>query len=249
MNILDYYGDNRPQPRKVTPEVVTPSQAVASIKADALALFREDPAALKSSALDVLNITVRPVETPEAATKLADQRAQVKTLLKNIEARRKQIVEPLKKEASAVDAEARTWSDPLKAWDLSAERVLLAFQRKQADDARREEENRQQALRDAAKKQEQAEILGNTEAAAAASTEIMLAEAQAPIEPIKGFKTDAGTTSLRKTWKVEVISPEDVPPAYLIPDLKRLQAAVDAGAREIEGCNIFEHESLPVRTR
>jgi hypothetical protein len=65
---------------------------------------------------------------------------------------------------------------------------------------------------------------------------------------VRGFKTDAGTTSLRKTWTFEVVDAEKVPPIYLMVDTKKLQAAVDAGAREIEGCNVFERESLTVRT-
>lgn len=233
--------------KPVRPVVVSPPPAV--VKADALALFRQDPAALRASALAVLDIKVRPVETMDEATKLADQRAQVKLLLKNIEARRKQIVEPIKKDAASVDAEAHAWSDPLKKWDQNAERVLLAYQHKQADDARREEEARQEAIREAAKRQNQAEILGNVQAAEAASVEIMRAEAAAPAEPIKGFKTDAGTTSLRKRWTVEVVNVDEVPDAYLVVDTKKLQAAVDAGAREIPGCHIFEDESLSVRTR
>ena len=74
-------------------------------------------------------------------------------------------------------------------------------------------------------------------------------EAQRPAEPVKGFKTDYGTTSVRTVWKVEVIDPTQVPSNYLVPDLKALQAAVDAGARKIEGCNVFEAESLITRTR
>lgn len=222
---------------------------VPEVKVTALARFGEDPAGLKPAALDVLNIKVRPVETTEAATRLADQRAQVKILLKDIEARRKLIVEPLKREATEVDAEARRWSEPLKAWDKDAERALLAYQKLEADRQRRAEAERQKALEDAARRQGEAEAQGKAEDAEAASLDILRAETAPPAVPVTGFKTDAGTTSLRKRWVVEVIKPEEVPDAYLVPDLQKLQAAVDAGAREIEGCNIYEKESLPVRTR
>lgn len=206
-------------------------------------------AALKADALAVLDRKIALVETTEVASKLADQRAQVKTLIKDIEERRKKIVEPLKKEAAAVDAEARTWADPLKAWDKRAEQALLAFEHLDADRKRRADAERQRGVEAAAVAQQQAELAGDSEAAEAASVAIMQVEAAHVDAPITGFKTDAGTTMLRKAWRVEVIEAAEVPDAYMVPDLKKLQAAVDAGAREIPGCNVFEHESLPVRTR
>lgn len=248
MNIQDYYGDNHPPNRRVQPEVVISSPAVP-VRENALAVFRSDPAALKASALSLLDMKVKPVETLEAANVVADKMAQTKTLLKNIEARRKQIVEPLKHEAADVDAEARRWREPIEKWLSDAERVVLAFRRKQADDAARAEAARQEAIREAAKQQQQAEIMGNVEKVEAASTAIMQLEAQAPAEPVRGFRTDAGTVSTRRRWTVEVVRPEEVPSNYLVPDLKALQAAVDAGAREIPGCHIEETESLTVRTR
>jgi hypothetical protein len=254
MNILDHFGDNQPKSttRTLTPEVVTPSPAVPQ-RENALAVFRSDPAALKASALSVLDIKVKPVETMEAASSMADKMAQAKTLLKNIEARRKQIVEPLKHEAADVDAEARRWREPVEKWLSDAERVLLAFRRKQADDAARLEEARQQAIRDAAQKQHQASILGNTEAIEASSTEIMHLEAQAPTEAVRGFKTDSGTTSVRRTWKVQVVNAAEVPREFMVPDLRKLQAAVDAAPDpsqfSIPGCFVEEVETLVVRTR
>ncbi len=246
-DIYDMPAYERPRYSTRTPEVVTPPPAVP--KVDALALFKEDPAALMSTALTLLDVKVKPVETLEAATSLTDKIAQAKTLLKNIEARRKLIVEPIKHQAADVDAEARKWREPVERFCADAERVVLAFRRKQADDARREEQARQDAINEAAKKQGQAEIMGNAAAVEEASTAIMHLEAQAPAAPVTGFKTDSGTSSVRKRWTVEVVDPSQVPDNYMVPDLKALQAAVDAGARKIEGCNVFEAESLVTRTR
>lgn len=248
MNIGAYFGETQGETRRVVPEVVTPPPAVPQ-RENALAVFRTDPAALKASALAVLDVPLKPVQTVQAANFLADKLAQAKTVLKNIEARRKLIVEPLKKEASAVDAEARTWREPVEKHIAQMERVLLAFQRMQADESRRQEEQRQKALIAAAEKQQQAENSDNAALAGEASTEIMQLEAVEPAQPIHGFKTDSGTTSIRKVWKVEVVNEEEVPDVYRTVDLKKLQAAVDAGARQIDGCHIFEAESLVTRTR
>lgn len=249
-SIDEIYGPPETERRAYRqPEVVTPPAAAP--ETTALVRFRDGiGAALKADLLHVLDIRIKPVEDKASALRLADQRAQVRTLLKNVEERRKKLVEPLKKEAAAVDAEARTWADPVKEWDKQAEAALLAFQRLEADRARREEAARQEALRAAAVAQADAEVKGDTAAVDAASVAVMHAELAAqPAAPVKGWKTDAGSQSLRTTWKVEVVNPEEVPPVYLVPDLKKLQAAVDAGAREIPGCNVYQHEALVVRTR
>lgn len=232
------------------PEVVTPPPAVPTV---AIERFRQDPAALKAAALSLLDRKVKPVETLAEANVLADHLAQAKTLLKNIEARRKLIVEPIKREAADVDKEARTWSEPIQKHIQDLERVLIAFQRKQAAEATRQEEARQQAIRDAAKQQAQATIMQQPEAVAAAETAIMHLEATAPAEPVRGFKTDSGTTSLRTRWRIEVVNAAEVPDAYLVPDLKRLQAVVDAHPNpeelHIDGCHIEPVDSLTTRTR
>lgn len=218
------------------PEVVPPPPAVVpKERPNALAVFRSDPAALKASALAILDVKIKPVHTLDEANALADLIAQAKLVVKNIESRRVQIVEPLKREAKEVDAEAKRWSEPAHKVIENAERVLIAFRRKQAAEATRQEEARQEAIRQAAEKQD--------------DDAIMALECEAPKEAVRGFKTDAGTSSIRTTWKVEVVDASLVPPAYLVPDLKKIQAAVDAGARQIDGCNIYEHESLVTRTR
>lgn len=216
---------------------------------NALARFRTDPAALKASALAVLDAVIVPPKDIYEANKLADRIAEVATIQKNIEDRRTGIVKPLNAEVSDVNAEAKRWSEPLTKYRERASKVLIAFKNKAADDARRAEDQRLKALSAAAEKQQRAESSDNAALAEEASTEIMQLEAVGPAEAIKGFRTDAGTTSVRKTWKCEVVQAEEVPPAYLVVDHKKLQAAVDAGAREIPGCHIYQEESLTVRTR
>lgn len=228
-------------------EVVSATPDIAP--GNALARFRTDPAALKASALAVLDIKVAPPKTIYEANELAEKIAEAKRLMDNIEARRDGIVRPLNAEVKEVNAEAHRWSDPLGVWLKRAGTVLIAYKNKQADDARRAEDARQKALIAAAEKQQQAENSDNPALAEEASTEIMQFEAVGSAEPIRGFKTEAGTTSVRKTWKVEVIDESLVPDAYWTVDLKKLQATVDAGARSIDGCNIYEQESLTVRTR
>lgn len=216
---------------------------------NALARFRSDPAALKASALAVLDLEILTPKTIYEANALADRIAETKRLIDNIEARRDGIVRPLNEEVRDVNAEARRWREPLEGVLKRMGKVLIAYKNKAADDARRAEEGRQKALGAAAERQAEAEATGDEIGAEKASAAIMDLEAQSVPETIKGFKTDAGTTGIRKRWKVEVVRPEEVPDNYLVPDLTAIQKAVDAGAREISGCHIWEEESLTVRTR
>lgn len=245
-----------PELSRVTrvPEVVAPPPAVITpAPGQALVRFLADPAGLKHDALRLLDTKIATVETVEAASSLSDKLAQAATLLKNIEARRKQHVEPLKKEAAEIDAEARRWREPIEAWKGRASVALLAFNKLQADRAARAEEARQEQIREAARKREEATIMQQPAAIEAAAVEMMRAEAAPAERAITGYKTDAGTTGTRKRWVIEVVNPADVPDAYMVPDLKRLQAAVDAHPNPIElqipGCHIEEKESLVVRTR
>jgi hypothetical protein len=135
-------------PRAIHPEIVSTPAVITPALGQALVRFLADPAGLKHDALAVLNFKIQPVETVEAAAKLSDELSKAATLIKNIEARRKQYVEPLKKEAAAVDAEAKRWRDPVEAWIKRGKEVVLAFDRLQHDRARRAEEARQEAIRE-----------------------------------------------------------------------------------------------------
>lgn len=248
----DVYGTAPPLgPVPVKPAVATPSPAVLIAEpVTALERFTGNiGTTLKADALAVLQIKVVVPDSLERAGKLSDLRAQAKALLKNIEERRKAAVGPLNAEVAAVNAEAHRWADPVQAWDKDAERALLAFQHAEADRVRREREAEAKRITEAAQRQSEAEAKGDEAAAQAASMEIATIEAKPNLPPMTGYKTDAGTAFIKKRWRVEVVDPALVPPAYLVPDLHKLQAAVDAGARDIEGCNISEEESLQVRTR
>ena len=236
-----------------TVEVVRMPPTATIVPGQALTRFLSDPAGLKHDALRVLDIKVKPVETVEAASRLSDQISEAATLLKNIEARRKQHVEPLKKEAKGIDEEAARWRGPVENFITQAKAVILAFNKLETGRRQREEEARQEAIRDASKALGQAEIMGNAQAIEAASVEIMRHEAAPAAQPITGYKTEAGSNSTRKRWVIEVVNAADVPDAYLVPDLARLQAAVNAHPNPAElvipGCHIEEKETLVTRTR
>lgn len=230
------------------PEIVKVPVAVAP--ATAITRFGADAGvALKADALAVQARPVTPPQTDEQASWLADNRAKVKLLLKDIEERRVLVVKPLKAEAAAVDAEANRWKEPLIQWDQQAERALLAWNRQR--EAKRLAAEREVQARALAAAQAQAEAAkaGDVVAEQQAELAVIAAEADMPRGPVTGFKTDAGTQSLVELFEVEVVDLEQLPPAYLMADMPKLRAAVKAGARDIPGCHIGPREQLRVRTR
>ena len=49
---------------------------------------------------------------------------------------------------------------------------------------------------------------------------------------------------IRKDWTFEVINETLVPKAYMSIDSKKINDAIDAGIREIDGIRIFQKESF-----
>ena len=59
------------------------------------------------------------------------------------------------------------------------------------------------------------------------------------------IKTSTGRVqAVRKDWKLEVTDVEKLPREFMVPDMPALNAAVRCGARAIDGCRIFEVETL-----
>jgi hypothetical protein len=59
------------------------------------------------------------------------------------------------------------------------------------------------------------------------------------------IKTSTGrVAAVHKDWKLEVVDVTKLPREFMVADMPALNAAVRRGARSIEGCRIFEVESL-----
>lgn len=94
---------------------------------------------------------------------------------------------------------------------------------------------------------EQAEADAESARRAAAQTaQVAAAPAAAPAKTVVVGDT---TATMKTTMTYEVVDLAKVPRAFLVPDRAKIQAAIDAGAREIDGLRIFPKDTLAVGTK
>jgi hypothetical protein len=189
----------------------------------------------------------------------------VKALVNQVEARRKDLVKPLKDRAKVIDQYAAKISEPLENAEKHLKIELAAWSqviedRRREEIRKAEEQRRKQeaiARKEAEAAREEAEAVAlfapddgsaeraRAEAAAAESRrqdEIARAHAQ-NVTNIDSMKV-AGA---KKVWKHSVVDPNLVPREYLVVDETKIRAAIRDGAREIPGVTIFQETQIAVR--
>jgi len=67
------------------------------------------------------------------------------------------------------------------------------------------------------------------------------------IKKTEKISTKQGTSVIKARWICKVNEPDKVPREHCVPDQKSLDVAVEAGAREIPGCYIYEKFEAKVR--
>lgn len=182
--------------------------------------------------------------------------------LKELDALRRKLVDPLNAQVKRINALFHTVTDPVTArvgskGDL--ERNWLAFRRQ--EDARRARE--QEAARLAQEEAAQREAAAVADAAAAsspserhealrqaekASQEQTAAAMAAPREMTKGLRTDSGAVSERQHWTFQVVDDTKIPREYMTPDLLQIGKEVRAGIlRELPGVHIYPEDRITRR--
>ena len=94
---------------------------------------------------------------------------------------------------------------------------------------------------------QQAEAAADTARRASEQATKIAAEPVAP--PPKTVVSGGTTATMKTTMTYEVTDLARVPRAFLVPDRAKIQAAIDAGAREIDGLRIFPKDTLAVGTK
>jgi len=211
------------------------------------------------------SVKVGPLTSEGEAVQLSELLSRGKIAVKELDALRREKVDPLNDEVKAINGIFRPLTDALAAFEQGAKRSLLAWQ--QAERARIERERReaQRKIEEAARKE--AEAVARAEAAKSqkardkamaqaedASRQQMAASIQAPDLPARGIRTDSGTSSTKERWVLHGIHDLDaVPLIYWRDDAvvealtKVVQRAIRGGQREIPGCSIGLEEGLAVR--
>lgn len=192
---------------------------------------------------------------------------------KMIEAKRKELKDPITKWGKEIDTYFKTLSEPIAAARKLVEPKILAW--KEAEQRRIDEENarvaaevaRQQEIEnerqrkiadEAAEKLREAEAAGNEEEARRAGIELAVASEVRtvqhnlpPAEQEKTIRAAGATASMRSTWKATVVDPMEVPREYLMVNEKAINEAVrkagDPSTLVIPGVAIEEVKSLAVK--
>lgn len=197
----------------------------------------------------------KPVESDADEGRLGELMARGVIARKELQALLLARVAPLEAEVASVRAIFKRLTEPLKQFDLDAERRIVQYraakrqriEREQREALRRQEEAARReaeavAAAEAARSEE--ERRAALAAAEAASQEQMAAAVSAPAPMTRGVKIESGTLSERERWTFEVVRPDLVPREYLKVDDSAVRKAIAAGCREIPGLNIFAEERL-----
>lgn len=200
--------------------------------ADRLAI---DHAALVKEATEAAALVpteIRAIETDEEAGAYTDTAADIKALLKSMEAAFKVEKAPWLEGGRTVDAFFTGLAQPLK--DAVA-RVVAALNARQSAllAARRkaEAEEAERARKEAIAFDEPAPVVAP----------VVVKEA-ARVVSMSGAKAAASIK-----WRPRVVDFEKVPRHYLMVNEKALQAAVDGGQRSIPGVEVYEEVRTSIR--
>jgi len=232
LNFAEVANNKKATPKKAKAEIIALAPKTFDIVAiqKHLEQYRPKLEELEKQAED---LKVTDNETFQMAV---DGAGTAKGFIKAIEGEKGKETEHYREYVNKVNNAAKFFTD-------TAKRVAEIFSRKSGDyqyKLQLAEREQQKKIEEANRKlqedlEEQAKKLG----------------VEAPkVTPVKAPKPEtvihtAGGHSqyLRRTWKVEILNPKEIPKEYLIPDLKLINQAVRMGVREIPGVKIYEDVS------
>jgi len=144
-----------------------------------------------------------------------------KTFIKKVKARANEVVKPL------------TNSKKIVKLKLKDYKTRLELERREMEKKAEEERKRLQEQLDKEAKEKGIEP-------------VKLPEVTMPKEKLK-VSTDKGTVYERKHWAFKIVDFEKIPREYLMVDTKKVNAAIRAGIRNIEGLEIYQEVEIATR--
>lgn len=165
---------------------------------------------------------------------------KAKNLRQAMDVRRKEIIGDAKEFVDGVNGKVKKFTVRLQAVEASAKRKSGEYQYY----LDLERDKQQEEIRKA-----------NVALQEKLDAEAEKSGVEAPkVEPMpmpkqdKVVRTEDGSSShIRKKWKPTIVDPDKVDRKYCEPSLKKLQQAVDMGARELAGCEVKEEISTVFR--
>jgi hypothetical protein len=178
-----------------------------------------------------------------AATALSHR---IDGLVKALEARRKEIVEPPKRFAKAVDRAAKFFTEPLggllkslksKMTEYGARLRREAELKAAAERAAKAERLRKE--REEWERLERERLAAEPEAVPEPVPAFLEVVPDVPDAPSKTMRTEGGKAQLFERWKYRLVDIGVVPRQYLEVDDRKVKAAITGGARSIPGLEIY----------
>lgn len=163
-------------------------------------------------------------------------------LLKALETEKKATTAEARAFVQAINNDAKKISEP-----LSKARADLKNKMRQFAAFLEAERRKQQKAIDEANKKLQEQL---DEEAKKSGIEAPKVAPIAPSLPSKtvGRGADGSASYEKRTWKGELINPDEVPREYCLPDMRKINEAVKAGIRTISGVKIFEDVQIITRS-
>ena len=224
------------------PEVVEPETALA--RPDYPAMVQRTKAALvetydaKIKAVQA-EAEALEVDSPDANEQAVALASRAKKVSKRLEDKRKELVGEPNGYVKAVNNLFKTFIGPLDDTERVLKGKIGQYQ------ARLEMERRKaQAAAEKAAREAQARLDAE---AKAANVEPVRVEVPTAPPPASVTRTEAGTSSIKKVWKFEVIDETEVPREYCEPSDKLIREAVKGGIRKIPGVRIYEENQVNLR--
>jgi len=179
------------------------------------------------------------VRTTEDVRHATEDLSLIANIRKQLEAKRKEFVQPLDEHRKAIQEKFKIISGPVDEADSLLRGKILAFnteQRRLQDEA-----EHAQALIDEAKAIQQGltEVTGEV---FESPSELVLPTTT----PVKAAYTSTGSMNVRRNRKWEVVDFVALPDEYKMPDAAKIGKLVRAGIDEISGIRIWEEESLAI---
>ena len=198
--------------------------------------------ATKDAAELTAEIQAAAVTDAGSAARVTELLSLAATTRTRVEEARRQITDPLKRQAKDIEDAVRPLMVALDNLVNTGKTKVLGWQRAEAERVRKEREERERLEAEARRiAQQQAEA------------EHRPVELPAPLplvqEAPRGVRTDYGTASVRRVWDFEIVDASKLPAAFVMPNEQAIRAAVRAGSREIPGVRIFQRDDLAVRAR
>lgn len=233
--------------------------ALAAWLADQFAQREARGTELLTSYKRFLKATAAGIPDDTTAGKATDFARMLKAEVKEIDATRTAIKEPVLAATRQIDGVGRRFAEPLVAAMTEVEKRVTAFLRVKEQEARR------LAAEEAAKREAEAQVLLDQaqaaddpeaeeaimETAEAAFVEAEAAQAIVAAKPadLTRMRTQAGTTAaLKDNWVFAgIVDMSLVPVHYLMVNEQLIRAAVRSGVHEIPGLRIENQKRVSVR--